>query len=88
MITPNNVLYHEIVGLQTEIISSTNPALVGLRGMAVLETRNTIQLRSGQSIKTVPKSAATKMKISTPAGACFISGSSMIAKPENRVSKL
>ncbi len=88
MITPQNVLYHEIVGLKTKVVQSTDPTLAGLEGITVFETRNTLSIRTGQSVKMVPKMAATKIEVSTPSGACFISGSSLIGKPENRVSRL
>jgi ribonuclease P protein subunit POP4 len=88
MITPENVLYHEIVGLKTKVVQSSDPTLTGLQGVTVFETRNTLSIRTGQSVKMVPKASATKIEVSTPSGACFISGSSLIGKPENRVSRL
>lgn len=88
MITPGNILVHELVGLDARIVESTDPSLAGLGGKIVFETKNTITIRSGSSTKQVAKSAAKKIEIETQTGACFISGSSLIARPEDRVSRL
>ena len=88
MITAANIHAHEVIGLHAKIIESSNTALAGLAGTIVFETKNTLTLRTGNATKTVPKSAAKKIEISTQNGACFISGSSMIARPEDRTSRL
>lgn len=88
MITAANIHAHEVIGLHAKIIESTNAALAGLAGTVVFETKNTLSIRTGSTTRTVPKSAAKKIEISTQNGACFISGSSMIARPEDRTSRL
>jgi ribonuclease P protein subunit POP4 len=88
MITPENVLVHEIIGLGAKIIESTDPTLEGVSGTVVFETRNTISIRANSSVKQVAKKAARKIEIKTNSGVCFISGSSMIGRPEDRISRL
>jgi RNase P/RNase MRP subunit p29 len=79
---------HEIIGLGAKIIDSSDPTLNGTNGIIVFETRNTISIRTGSTIKQIPKNAARKIEIQTPDGVCFISGASMIGRPEDRVSRL
>jgi len=88
MISPENALVHEIVGLNAKIAESTDPTLQGISGTIVLETKNTISIRTGSSIKQIAKKAAKKIEIKTESGVCFISGSSMIGRPEDRISRL
>ncbi|HVX02006.1 MAG TPA: ribonuclease P protein subunit [Nitrososphaera sp.] len=91
MITAANILAHELIGLDAKIIESTNRALAGLAGTIVFETKNTLAIRAkvnNASTKIIPKAAAKKIEITTQNGACFISGSSMIARPEDRISRL
>ncbi len=88
MITTANIFAHEVIGLNAKIIRSANKALLGLTGTIIFETRNTFAIRSGTTTKIIPKAAAKKIKIATQNGACFISGSSMIARPEDRISRL
>ncbi|NIM25195.1 MAG: ribonuclease P protein subunit [Nitrososphaeria archaeon] len=59
MITADNILQHEFIGLQTEIIHSTNPQLVGLNGTITNETKSMIQLETKKGIKLIPKSINT-----------------------------
>jgi ribonuclease P protein subunit POP4 len=88
MITMANVLSHELIGLRAKIVTSTQPGLVGVGGTVVFETKNTLTIRSGNSTKIIPKAAAKKIEVMTQNGACFISGSSLIARPEDRISRL
>jgi ribonuclease P protein subunit POP4 len=88
MITAENILAHEVIGLNATIVESTDPSLSCLKGTIVFETRNTFSIRSGGATKQIAKMAAKKIEIQTQSGACFISGSSMIARPEDRISRL
>jgi ribonuclease P protein subunit POP4 len=88
MTGPQNILVHEIIGLDTKIVESTDPTLQGISGTIVLETKNTIWIRNDSSVKQIAKQAAKKIEIKTDSGVCFISGSSMIGRPEDRISRL
>jgi ribonuclease P protein subunit POP4 len=88
MTSPENILVHEIIGLGAKIVESTDPTLQGISGTIVFETRNTISIRADSSVKQIAKKAAKKIEITTHSGVCFISGSSMIGRPEDRISRL
>jgi ribonuclease P protein subunit POP4 len=88
MITAENILAHEIIGLDATIVKSSDPTLTGLAGKIVFETKNTISIRSGDRTRQVAKAAASTIQIQAQTGACFISGSSLIARPEDRISRL
>ena len=88
MTSPENVLVHEIIGLGAKIVESTDPTLQGISGTIVLETKNTISVRVNSSVKQIAKKAAKKIEVKTDSGVCFISGSSMIGRPEDRTRRL
>ena len=88
MITPENILAHEVIGLNATITESTDPAFVGLKGKIVFETKNMISIRSDSKTRQIAKAAAKTIEIQAQSGACFISGSSLIARPEDRISRL
>jgi RNase P/RNase MRP subunit p29 len=46
-----------------------------------------ISLRKDFIVRHAAKRAALKMKLQTPSGACFISGSTLIGRPEDRISR-
>jgi len=48
-ITPENLVYHTLIGLETVVAESTNPDMVGINGVVVDETRNTLLITTGYS---------------------------------------
>ncbi len=88
MTSPENVLVHEIIGLGARIVESTDPTLEGVTGTVIFETKNMISIRTDSSVKQVAKNAAKKIELTTHSGVCFISGPSMIGRPEDRISRL
>jgi RNase P/RNase MRP subunit p29 len=88
-ITAENILSHEISGLAVKILGSTDRTLQGLSGVVTFETKNMLSIRDSSSrVLQIAKKAATKIQIQTDAGVCFISGSSLIGRPEDRISRL
>ncbi len=56
-ITPENLVYHTLIGLETVVAESTNPDMVGTRGVVVDETRNTLLITTGYSDFSAMKEA-------------------------------
>lgn len=88
MITNKNLSSHEIVGLTMKIEESPNRTLTTLSGKVVLETKNMISIKTDNGIKRVAKSAAKTIKMQLPSGICFLSGSALKGRPEDRVTRL
>lgn len=86
-ITAENVLTHEIIGLGARIVESTDPTLQAVNGTIVFETKNMLLIKVNSEVKQVPKKAAKKIRIETQSGVCFISGSSLTGRPEDRTSR-
>ena len=84
----NNVLSNGIVGLRTKILESSDSTIRGIAGTIVFETKNTIFIRKDSIIRQIAKSVAKKLEIQTSSCACFISGSALIGRPEDRISRL
>lgn len=42
MISFKNIFYHELIGLELKVVDSLNKSLIGLSGIVVDETRNTL----------------------------------------------
>jgi RNase P/RNase MRP subunit p29 len=83
----NNVLSKGLIGLQTKILESPDSTLQGCTGTVVFETQNTLFIRKGSIIRQIAKSMAKKLEIQTSSCACFISGSALIGRPEDRISR-
>ena len=76
----------EIVGMNARIVKSSCESLQSLTGVVALETRNTIYLRTARGLKQISKASAHEIELSSEAGACFISGSSLTGRPEDRLA--
>ena len=88
MITRENILSHEIIGLYATIEGCSNRFLANLSGRIILETKNMIGIETSRGVKKISKSTARKIKLDLNSGrSCYISGSSLIGRPEDRISK-
>ncbi|MBP2133163.1 ribonuclease P protein subunit POP4 [Methanomicrobium sp. W14] len=86
MITPRNVLRHELIGLKAEVFSSTNPFQAGISGTVVDETKNMLVIRSERGLKKVQKKGAV-FDIELPDETQVrVDGSVLIMQPEKRIS--
>jgi ribonuclease P protein subunit POP4 len=88
MISGENILAHELIGLDVEITKKDNIIPSKLDGKIVFETKNMILLKTIFGIKGVPKAIIKKARIILLGGDCFINGSSLIERPEDRVSRI
>ena len=84
---PENLARHELNGLSVQVVGSTERGLVGISGMIVDETRNTILVDTERGTKRIPKSN-TSLTFTLPDGQkARVSGSILISQPENRINK-
>jgi ribonuclease P protein subunit POP4 len=87
MIKAETVLCHELIGLKVRILENTGGTMRKIGGSIIKETKNTFSIRTSLGTKVIPKRNATKIEISLDSGVCFISGSSLIERPEDRLSR-
>ncbi len=84
---PENLARHELNGLSVQVVGSTERGLVGISGMIVDETRNTLLVDTERGTKRIPKSN-TSLTFTLPDGQkARVSGSILISQPENRINK-
>ncbi len=84
-IMPQNVLKHEIIGLDTRVSGGANKQLVGLKGKIIDETRNTITIFDGKYKRIVPKDVVI-LRIRVPDGTWVeVNGKKLVGRPEDRV---
>jgi len=87
VIRPETISSHEIIGLDVQILDCTSATPRNISGSIIGETKNTILVRTSKGTKIVPKRNASSIKFALDSGACFISGSSLIGRPEDRISR-
>lgn len=87
IITPENLVRHELIGLHAEVVNSTNRCLVGAIGRVVDETRNMLHIETDNGVKSVSK-AHTCFVFTLPHGQTVkANGSVLVSQPENRIHK-
>ncbi len=85
MITPENLVKHELIGLMVEVESSPNKSQAGTNGMVVDETKNMLAIETRDGVKKIQK-AGSKFIFTTPEGTRVRVDGKIIAKRhEDRV---
>ncbi|MCK8518022.1 ribonuclease P protein component 1 [Methanoculleus sp. 7T] len=86
MISPQNVLRHELIGLDVLVARASNPGHVGVSGRIVDETRNTLVIRTERGEARIPKRFSI-FRLRLPDGTTVdVDGSSLEMQPERRIS--
>ncbi len=87
MITARNLPRHELIGLSVRVVEATNPALRGIAGIVVDETRQMIAVADGHRVRRVAK-AACVFRFTLPDGSeVQVPGRALVAPPERRIAK-
>ncbi len=87
MITPQNLVRHELIGLEVEVVKSTNPFQKGLSGRVIDETRNMLTIETKSGVKNIPKQDCT-FSFRLPSGERVrVEGNLLVSRPEDRVKK-
>jgi len=86
-ITPQNIVNHELVGLQTHIVESRDPNHVSTTGRILGETKEMIEIDTGKGTKAVPKNICV-FEMTLPNGAVVrVDGGLLRGRPEDRMKK-
>lgn len=84
MITTENITSHEFIGLNTEIVASTNPQVIGLNGRIENETKSMFTINTKNGIKSIAKSTSS-WKFSVENGDVVVEGSKIAKRPFDRI---
>ena len=85
MISPQNILRHELIGLDVVVAESPNSFLVGLHGKVVDETRNMIHIMTGDGIKKIQKRSTVFRFLLPDDTSVLVDGSALETQPEKRI---
>ncbi|HWQ65203.1 MAG TPA: ribonuclease P protein component 1 [Methanospirillum sp.] len=86
MITPQNILFHELIGLDVAVVHASSPSLVGITGLIIDETKNTVMIKTVSGLKMVGKKGIT-LRTRIPGGKVVdLDGSALLMAPERRTT--
>jgi len=86
MITTENIALHELIGLDTEIVQSSNIQSVGLKGKVVDETKSMFVLSTENGIKKFPKEN-TIWRFSLGNNEIILNGNMLIKRSHERIGE-
>jgi ribonuclease P protein subunit POP4 len=86
MISPQNVVSHELIGLDVLVVDASNPTHKGISGSIVNETKNMLAIQTEQGLKFIPKRHSI-FRLNLPEGRIVeIDGSVIMLAPEKRIN--
>ncbi|AGB03639.1 ribonuclease P protein component 1 [Methanoregula formicica] len=86
MITPQNVLRHELIGMDILVSGAANPDQRGLSGRVIDETRNLLVIETPNGVRRIPKMHSI-FRVRLPGRETVeIDGSVMVLAPEKRIN--
>ena len=86
-ITPENLVRHELIGLEVEIKQSTNPSQKGLKGRVIDESFKTLEIETKVGEKTIPKENTTFVFKIPDKTKVQVDGNLLLGRPEDRIKK-
>jgi ribonuclease P protein subunit POP4 len=87
MISCQNVIRHELIGLDVLVAGAANPFHKGVCGHIIDETRNLVAIQTRAGIKKIPKSGSI-FRLGLPDNTLVeIHGSALILAPEKRLRR-
>lgn len=86
MITPQNVLRHEVIGLLVTVTMASNPGYMGIHGTIIDETKHMVKIKTSSGMKMVPKHQSV-FRLTLPEGTVVdVEGTALISPPEKRTT--
>lgn len=85
-VKPSNILNHELVGLQAQVISDSNPTNISLSGKIVDESRNTLVIQGREKSVRISKKDAV-FRFHLPSGEVEVEGHAIIGRPQDRIKR-
>ncbi|MDD5143232.1 ribonuclease P protein subunit [Methanoregula sp.] len=86
MITPQNVLRHELIGMDILVSGAANPDQRGLSGRVIDETKNLLVIETQKGVRRIQKMHSI-FRVRLQGGEIVeIDGSVMVLAPEKRIN--
>ncbi len=84
MITKENLLIHELIGLEVTVVKSNNEQTIGISGKVIDETKSMFFLNTINGIKKIPKEN-TDWKFTFGKDESIVNGNLLAKRPQERL---
>ncbi len=88
--TPGNIRYHELIGLEVEVLEHLDPGLHGLRGRVLWETRRALQVEvSPEGRRLLILKSGALLAFHLPGGRrVIVPGDELLGTPVDRLKRI
>lgn len=83
-----NIISHELIGLHVRVLKHEDPSLVGIEGIIIDETKNTLKLRIDNKTKTILKKGALLLFKLSDRVEVLVNGEQILGRPEERLKSI
>ncbi|MCX8200219.1 MAG: ribonuclease P protein component 1 [Candidatus Micrarchaeota archaeon] len=88
MITKKNIIVHELIGLNVAVSESKSKPYVGVKGVVIDETLNTLIIESSDGkMRRIPKKGCVFEFVLPSGEAVRVKGADLLNYPENRIKR-
>ncbi|MCE4612786.1 MAG: ribonuclease P protein subunit [Desulfurococcales archaeon] len=88
-ITPGNIRYHELIGLEVEILSHPDPGVEGVRGVVSWETPRALEVDVGDGKRLLILKSRALFAFKIPGGGLVVvDGDSIMGSPAERAKRI
>lgn len=84
MISPKNLIRHELIGLDVEVVESKNKFQIGVKGTVVDETKNTLTVETDKGLKKIQKKGSIFIFKIYDGKKVKVNGNKIAVRPEER----
>ena len=84
---PEELVRHELIGLEVRVADSSNKSQAGLSGRVVDESRQTLTIETDRGVKTLPKDQCVFSFLLPSGERVRVDGKLLVARPEDRIKK-
>ncbi len=84
---PENIVRHELIGLEVKVAESSNKSQTGLSGKVVDESRHTISIETRKGVRILPKDTCVFSFLLPSGERVRVDGKLLVARPEDRIKK-
>ena len=85
MITAENILSHEFIGMNAEIVKSNNLQVIGLNGRINDETKSMFTINTNRGVKSVPKAQSHWKFTLENKDTVIVDGAKIAKRPFDRI---
>jgi len=86
--TPKNLIYHELIGLEVQVLHHLSENYIGLSGIVIDETKNSLLILTSKGVKRILKKGGKFLFKLSDKVYVLIDGKDILARPEERVKMI